>query len=135
MWKHPKNNLKNIEMMLTTCLSFWKNSDYSGARAGTFAENGGRKNWDNKCIDLKKMNEALDLAVVVCDWSIDKNEGNKKPINILEINVSQTKSRVVQNRQKPAKVYCRCRKQGAAKCSTKSCLRCCSDSNCARHLQ
>ena len=70
MTKLPKKKLNNIEMMLTTCLSFWNSSDYAGARAG------GRKKWDNKCIDLEKMNEALELTVAVCDWANDKNKEN-----------------------------------------------------------
>ena len=62
MSKVPKKKLNNIEMMLTTCLSFWNEADYNSAKAGW------RTKWSNKCIDLGRLRQALELTVAVCDW-------------------------------------------------------------------
>jgi hypothetical protein len=57
-----EKKLKNIEMLLTTCISFWNDASYSCAKAGW------RRKWNNKCLDLEKMREALELTVAACDW-------------------------------------------------------------------
>ena len=139
----PKNKMKNIENMLTTCLDFWNTSDHATAHAG------GRRKWDNKCFDLVTMNEALELTVAICDWTAEKPKENEQPMNpsqICAFAIGQQALQKVQvlerqKQQKAAteawkeanKVYCRCYNRGAAQCITKSCVRCCHDSKCHRH--
>ena len=136
-----KHKLTNIEMMLTTCVCFWETSNHACAGAG-LRSGEGRKVWDNKCIDSKGMKEAFELTVAGCDWSDEgvKTENDQQKKSSQNVTVFQNKSHskvfALSNGILPKTiVYCRCSRQGAFKCSTKSCVRCCTDRNCERHQQ